>query len=87
MTILEKIAHFRQVWRLALPHLPVPEPADAVRWCTYDLQTVEAAILRTAQKFAEQKLPQGFSPQSAYKYVTATARSIAQRQQVVASSR
>lgn len=85
MTILEKVAHFREIWRIALPHIPAPAPEDVVHWCHYEPVTVEAAILRTAQKFAEKKLPQGFTPSSAYRYVTSTARSITQRQAVVAA--
>jgi hypothetical protein len=74
MTVLEKIEHFQKVWQIVLPHLAVPCPEDAARWCVYDLENVEMAILRTSKRFAIDKIPAGFDPQGAYRYTTAVAR-------------
>jgi hypothetical protein len=86
MTILEKIKYFQQVWRTLMPYLPAPAPEDAARWLSYPVEDVESAILRTGKRFAQSKIPTGFDAKSAYRYCTATARSIAQRAAVVATS-
>ncbi len=86
MTILERITFYQRIWRAVVPHLPVPSPQDAGRWVVYPEETVEAAILRTAKRFAESKLPAGFDPKQAYRYTTGTARSIAQRAAVLATT-
>ena len=86
MTILDKIKFFRQVWRILLPHLTEPAAQDAARWGIYPPEAVEAALLRTAKRFARNRVPESFDPQQAYRYVTATARSIAQRMSVRATT-
>jgi len=78
MTTIEKIAHYQTLWGVALPHLEQPTSQDAVRWCAYPLESVEAAILRAAKRFAAHKVSQSFDAQEAYRYTTATARHIAQ---------
>jgi hypothetical protein len=86
MTILEKITFYQRVWKALVPHLPTPTPQDAARWCAYTEQAVEAAILRTAKRFAQPKLAEGFDPHAAYKYTTSTARAISQRYAVLATA-
>lgn len=78
MNVLEKVKYFAKVWQLALPHIPPPAPEDAARWAVYSSVAVEAAILRTAKRFAPARITHDFVPVQAYRYATATARSIAQ---------
>jgi hypothetical protein len=82
MNTLEKVAHFQSVWQIALPHVPVPTPQDAVRWAAYDTPVIEAAILRTAKRFAQSKLTATFTPAEAYRYTSGTARHIVMREAV-----
>lgn len=82
MNTLEKVVHFQSVWQIALPHIPAPTPQDAVRWAEYSIPVVEAAILRTAKRFARARLTNSFSPAEAYRYTSGTARNIAQREAV-----
>ena len=77
MNLIERTELYRRMWRLTLPHVPEPSPQDAARWGLYPAHAVEAAILRTAMRFAPIKVTTGFDPQQAYRYVTGTARSIA----------
>jgi hypothetical protein len=86
MTILEKITYFQQVWLTLMPYLQAPAPEDAARWLSYPLEDVEGAILRTAKRFAQHKIPVGFDVKQAYRYTTGTARSIAQRAAVTATT-
>jgi hypothetical protein len=77
MTILEKIAHLQHVWRVVLPHITEPSPEDAAHWCSYPLEAVESAILRTGKRFSKSRLTPGFDPHDAHRYATAVARSMA----------
>lgn len=79
MNLIQRIDLYGQMWRLVMPHIPEPTPEDAARWGLYPTTAVEAAILRTSKRFARTKLAPEFVPQQAYRYVTATARSIAQQ--------
>lgn len=81
MTILELITRFQELWRMVLPHIAEPSPQDAARWCDYDPSIVERAILRTGRRFASDKVPSGFKPEEAYRYVTGVARSATAQQQ------
>ena len=81
MTISEKIQQYQKVWRLVLPHLSEPQPEDAVRWCAYPTEIVETAILRAGQRFAPPKVGPSFQPLQAFKFVTATSRSLTMKQQ------
>jgi len=76
VTVLERIDHFKNVWRIALPHIAEPSSEDVARWCIYPLENVEAAILRTVRRFSKEKLASSFTSIEAYKYVTSVARSI-----------
>lgn len=82
MTTLENVKHFIRLWKVALPHVAAPSPEDAIRWAMYPVDTVESAILQTARRFSAAKLTPDFTPIRAYKYVTATARTITQRASV-----
>lgn len=79
MRALDSIKEYRTLWVLVVPHIAVPGPEDAARWCIYPPDAVEHAILRTGQRFAKEKIRSDFDPHMAYRYVTATARSIAQQ--------
>ena len=67
MTLLDKISHFQQVWRVVLPHIAEPSPEDAARWVCYPLEAVENAILRTGKRFNSSRLSPGFNPHDAYR--------------------
>jgi hypothetical protein len=79
MTLVQRIDSLLATWRVLLPHIPAPTPENATRWLHYPDTAVEAAILRTAQKFAAPKLVSGFEPLQAYRYTTSTARNMAAR--------
>lgn len=79
MTVLEKIDHFKSVWRNTLPHIAEPSSEDIARWCLYPLENVEAAILRAVRRFSKDKIEQSFTPVEAYRYVTAVARNVTER--------
>ena len=79
MKALDTIREYRTLWALVLPHITTPGPEDVARWCDYPTEAVEHAILRTAKRFAREKVKPGFDPLTAYKYATATARSIAEQ--------
>jgi hypothetical protein len=80
MTLMQKIAYLKKVWHTLLPHVAMPTSEDAARWCPYPLEAVEAALLRTAKRFAPARIDQGFVPRQAYSYATATARNISCQQ-------
>lgn len=86
MTKLEQVNQLTRLWRVALPHIAEPSPQDAIRWCLYPMETVESAILQAGKRFTVTKLTADFVPTQAYKYVTATARSMTQRAAVAATS-
>jgi hypothetical protein len=78
MNLIERVAHIQQVWRMIIPHLAEPAPADVGRWLEYSDRTIEAAILRTAGKFASSKIDaQTFDATRSWRYVSATAKQMA----------
>jgi len=77
MKTLHSIRQYRTLWALIVPHIAVPGPEDAARWCEYPSDAVEQAILRTARRFAPERVKPDFAPIAAYRYATAVARSIA----------
>ena len=79
MNLIERINSLLAVWRVALPHIPAPAPDNVAHWLNYPNLIVEAAILRTARKFSQDKLSADFIPSQAYKYTTSTARIMTQR--------
>lgn len=78
MNLLERVAYFQRVWKTTLPHLRTPSTEDAARWCVYPTDAVENALLRTAKRFSPARIAESFDVRQAYRYATATARSIAQ---------
>lgn len=74
MTLAERITGFLELWRMALPHIEPPSVQDAGHWGTFSPALVERAILRTARRFAPEKLTPAFRPDEAYRYVSAVAR-------------
>jgi hypothetical protein len=74
MNVIEKMAYYQQVWKVALPHLPVPLPKDIRHWTDIDPTAVEAAILQASNRFAEHRTTGQFDVSLAYRWVTATAR-------------
>jgi hypothetical protein len=79
MTLVQRVDSLLATWRLLLPHVPAPTPENATRWLHYPDAVVESAILRTAQKFSQEKLSANFEPSLAYKYTTSTARNMVVR--------
>jgi hypothetical protein len=79
MSLIERINSLLAVWRVALPHIPAPAPESVTHWLNYPNVIVEAAILRTARKFSREKLNADFTPASAHRYVTSTARIMNER--------
>jgi hypothetical protein len=79
MTFVQRVDGLLATWRLLLPHVPAPTPENATRWLHYSDTVVESAILRTAQKFSQEKLSTGFEPSLAYRYTTSTARNMTAR--------
>lgn len=77
MNLIERVELYLKMWRLTLPHISEPPSEDAARWGLYPMHVVEAAILRTGKRFARTKITPDFVPEQAYRYATATARSIA----------
>lgn len=86
MILIQRVDGLLATWRLLLPHVPAPTPENATRWLHYPDMVVEAAILRTAQKFSREKLGAGFDPLQAYRYTTSTARNMATKALEEASS-
>ena len=86
MTVLQRIENYRAVWAIALPHLAPPSPQDAARWGAYPVSVVETAILRAGRRFSKERVSGSFDPVSAYRYVTATARSMEQNNKAVPES-
>jgi len=74
MTLAEKIHNFVELWQMALPHVEPPSVQDAARWSAYDPALVERAILRTARRFAPNKVTPEFQANEAYRYVSSVAR-------------
>ncbi|WP_047495864.1 hypothetical protein [Terriglobus sp. TAA 43] len=74
MTLLEKHERFITLWRIALPHVTEPTIQDTARWSAYPPESVERAIMRTARRFAANRLPPRFEPLEAFKYVSSVAR-------------
>ena len=80
MQILEQIQHYKTVWGELIPHIIAPHTQDVLRWCEYQPDIVEKAIARTARKFAVDRIdPSTFDPESAYRYVSGTARIATER--------
>lgn len=79
MKALDTIRGYRSLWALVVPHIKTPGPEDVARWCDYPSDAVEHAILRTAKRFAREKIAADFDPVSAYRFTSATARSIAEQ--------
>jgi hypothetical protein len=75
MNLLQTIAYYKQVWSVVIPNIPEPDEKDAARWCKFKPEVVENAMLRTAQRFAPDRIGngEGFTPEMAYKFVTAIA--------------
>jgi hypothetical protein len=76
MSAIDQIRRYQELWNLVLPHIAPPEPEDVARWCAFETDNVETAILRTAARFARHKVSTNLEPTQAYRYVTGTARSI-----------
>ncbi|MBW4039206.1 MAG: hypothetical protein HIU91_10090 [Acidobacteria bacterium] len=74
MTLAQKISGFVDLWKMAMPHIPPPSVQDAARWSSYDPELVEWSILRTARRFAPDKITPAFRPEEAYRYVSAVAK-------------
>jgi hypothetical protein len=81
MTLVQRVDALLQVWKLVLPHIPAPAATDATRWLNYPDSIVEQAIFRTGKKFLPIKLSADLDPAQAYRYATATARTMAARAQ------
>jgi hypothetical protein len=73
MNVIDKIAHYQQVWRMSLPHLAVPLPKDIRYWVEIDPQIVEATILQASARFAASRIDDQFDVTLAYRWVTGTA--------------
>jgi hypothetical protein len=65
---------FVDLWRMALPHVTPPSVQDAARWSGYPPEIVEKAILRTARRFAPDKITPAFRPEEAYRYTSSVAK-------------
>jgi hypothetical protein len=74
MTLAQKISGFGELWKLAMPHIEPPSVQDSARWGGYPRELVERAILRTARRFAPNKIPPAFRPDEAYRYTSAVAK-------------
>jgi hypothetical protein len=81
MTLIQRVDGLLATWRLLLPHVPPPEPEDAARWLNYPDEIVEQAIFRTRKKFAAHKIDARFDPCRAHQYATATARTMAAKEE------
>jgi hypothetical protein len=77
VSALEQITQYQTLWAAVIPHIPPPSPEDVARWFGYQPSAVEHAIMRTARRFARDKVVPDFDPVQAYRFATATARSIA----------
>lgn len=82
MTLLEKYDRFVTLWRVVLPHIAEPSIQDTARWSDYPPEIVEKAILRTARRFAPNRLATTFEPVEAHKYVSAVAKGETERKYV-----
>jgi hypothetical protein len=79
MNVIDKITYYQKVWKVALPHLPTPEPQDIRFWTDLDVNSVESAILQASNRFAESRIKRPFDASEAYRYITATAKGMARR--------
>lgn len=74
MNLAQKISGFVELWQLAMPHIVPPTVQDAARWGSYPPEVVEKAILRTARRFAPEKITPAFRADEAYRYVSAVTK-------------
>lgn len=74
MTLAQRITGFVELWRLALPHIQPPSVQDTARWGSYDPAIVERAILRTARRFAADRINSAFQAEEANRYVSAVTK-------------
>lgn len=79
MSALEQIKQYQALWTTVIPHIKAPPPEDVARWFAFSTNAVEHAVMRTARRFAREKIGPTFDPTQAYKYATATARNIAEQ--------
>lgn len=81
INLIDRIKLFRQLWQIVMPHIQVPTAKEAAYWIPFPDGCVEAAIVRTSQKFAATKMRDGFKPEAAYRYATSVARENAERKE------
>ena len=79
--LIERIKNFRQFWTLMLRHVQMPNPQEMGFWLIYPDSCVLEAIAMTSKKFAREKLAADFKPEFAYRYVSAVARTRAERKE------
>lgn len=78
--ILQRIDNITRAWQLMVPHLPAPPTETVGRWLFYPDAAIEQAIMRVASKFKRANIDlRTFDPNQAYRYVTGTARLIAEQ--------
>jgi hypothetical protein len=76
---LKKLDHLRELWRTLLPHIPEPQPGDAMQWAQFSLSIAEKAILRSAKKFRKERIDGAvIDPALVFRYTTATARHLSE---------
>jgi hypothetical protein len=76
MSALEQISQYQKLWTVILPHVATPPPEDVARWLDFPTNTIEQAIVRTAKRFAREKITPSFDSIQAYRYTSSVARSI-----------
>ena len=76
MGAIDRLKNYRTLWALVLPHVTVPAPDEVVMWMTYSHKAVEAAILRTAKRFAKGRIGPKFHPVMTYRYAAGVAKAI-----------
>jgi len=81
VNVIERIAHLQRVWSMVVPHLPDPSPQDVARWLEHSDRIIEAAMVRTASKFASSRIGANFDVSRAWRYTTSTAKQMAQEEQ------
>ena len=80
MNLAERVSHLQELWLSVMPHIPVPGLKDIAYWYSYPIETIEAAIMRTAAKFAKEKIATDFKPKDAFSYVTGYCRIVSVQQ-------
>jgi hypothetical protein len=79
MKLLNRIEEITRLWEMIVPNFSVPPAAWLARLCAYPDSAIEGGIIRASKRFSPDRVDESVQDENVWKYVSATARAIAEK--------